>query len=129
MAYIIGPNSPNFKGRGAAGLGAEGYPIVGSWTAVGGKAGEVIYVDVGQVAVTVGAHDAFCVMAAAACNLKYTLQHPAFACNPDADVQAKVLWGNDQTPAVGTIETCEAPLFTAVRVELTADGEVYFYSR
>jgi len=127
MAHLMGSRSAGWRNSLPFGIGAESYPLAGSWTGITGKAGEIVFVDISQIAVK--GENVFCVMAVAACNLKYTLQHPSFACNPDADVQSKVAWGNDQTPAPNTIEECSAPAFTAVRVEFTAAGDVYFYSR
>lgn len=133
MAKIIGnhgayqrrPGS-NFASSGV-GIQAVG-PIVGAWSQIAGKAGDVVPVTVNMAAyipVKIGIF----VQSSAAATVRYSLDNVALAGDADPLVRENATWSDSQTLSAGDIVEVTPRVFTVAEVSFTADGIVTFYAR
>lgn len=131
MAILIGNHGPYTRrhGNGPAGVGTQNVgPIIGAWEQVAGKSGDVIPVNVDQVAYQQMKIGTF-IQSSAAVTIKYSLDGIALAGSADPQIRANATWTAAQSVAAGAIVQSEAVLFTVAEITFGADGIVSFYSR
>lgn len=127
-AKMIGNRAATFiRGAGSNGVGALGkFNAMISHVALVGKSGDINFLTAGDI--TMHVDQGYFFQTTGGAIISFTLQGPEIACNPDPDVQASVAWVEPLTLAAGTIEERQKG-FACIKVELTADGEVYLMSR
>jgi hypothetical protein len=129
MAAKVTGNRGGTNYGGAAGVGQRATPdgSIGQVT-ISGKAGDVAYLRAVDVTSLDKVQQGWFFQSVSGATVDFTCAEGAWATNPDPEVQAVVPWANALTLSAGTIEKALVA-FSAIRVTLTAAGEVYCVCR